>query len=313
MKIYIAFFIGLLCLSAYAQESKTIEVGTYNIRFFPCNQNGEMMKTYGIEMRYPPQGTATDTTALFNILKQLDIELLGVEEIVDPPLFGAMAKRHLGESYEFIYAPSDAWQKVGFLYDSSELELIGDPLVFWEVALGKPDRHRPALAAYFRSIPEGYDFYAVVVHLKSSPRGTDQREEQWSFLEKILNDLPSGPQNDHDIILLGDFNNVSPAGYKEFLPRVKGLNFHWMAEADTSTITSYWQPDWKKQELKGSGIDQIFISDDATAEYVPASFRIGGICGEQVESISGDFPDYYNNVSDHCPVFISFKVYPDND
>jgi len=128
-----------------------------------------MMKKYNIDLRYPPEGVASDTVLLFQMLKSLDIELLAVQEIVDPPLFRDMARRHLGPQYEFVYAPSQGWQKVGFLYNSNKLRLIGSPFIHAEVTIGKIDRLRPALRAYFKTIPDGFDFHAIVVHLKSAP------------------------------------------------------------------------------------------------------------------------------------------------
>jgi len=215
-----------------AEDSSTIEIGTLNIRFFPCNQDGEMMKKYNIEMRYPPDGPATDTTKLFEMIKEWDLEVLGIQELVDPVLFGEMAKRHLGENFDFIYAPSNAWQKVGILYNSDKIKLIGQPQIYSEVALGKMDRHRPALRAYFKSLPNGFDFHVIVVHLKSSPRGYPERKKQWEILESIMKDLPK--ENESDIILLGDFNNVSKDKYDEFLPVLEEFDYFWpVAEQDT--------------------------------------------------------------------------------
>lgn len=303
----------LISFPVIAREDDTIEVGTFNIRFFPCNQDGEMMKKYDIHMKYPPEGLSTDTTMLFDILKDLDIEILAVQEIVDPPLFGAMAKRHLGDNFEFIFAPSDIWQKVGILYDTTAVRLIGEPFIYWEVALDKPDRLRPALAAYFKSVPDGFDFHIVVVHLKSSPKYFDMRQEQWTQLEKIVYKLSEGDRKDKDIILLGDFNHVSGLGSGEFLPVIDRMDFYWTVGGDTTLITNYWRPDWKKPEIKGSAIDQIFISRDATEEFVPASLKVGAVCSEGHDLISGEFPEYYQKISDHCPVFVSFKAFPDND
>ena len=107
MKLYIiALFIFLLLVPdspIYSQATSTIEIGTFNIRFFPCNQDSQMMKSYNIIMRHPPEGAPTDTTLLFDMLEELDIEVLAVQEIVDPVLFAKMAKRHLGDNFEFIY------------------------------------------------------------------------------------------------------------------------------------------------------------------------------------------------------------------
>lgn len=304
-------FLLLLATFGFAQDSSTIEIGTFNIRFFPCNQDGEMMEKYNIEMRYPPQGPATDTTRLFQIIKDLDIEVLGVQEMVDPALFGAMAKRHLGKNYEFIYAPSNAWQKVGILYNAEKIKLIGQPQVYSEVALGRMDRHRPALRGYFKALPDGFDFHVIVVHLKASPRGFPEREKQYEFLDAILSDLPS--ENEKDIILLGDFNNVSKDKYNEFLPLIKKHHYFWpLAEKDT-LITQYWRPDWNINRIESGTIDQLFISSDTKIEYLENSTKVGGYCAGMKNEITGDFPYFYENISDHCPVYSSFSAYPDND
>jgi endonuclease/exonuclease/phosphatase family metal-dependent hydrolase len=311
--IFQIFSIVLLFVPVMAQESKTIEIGTFNIRFFPCNQDGQMMKDYDINMTYPPEGLSTDTTMLFDMLRDLDIEVLGVQEIVDPTLFGAMAKRHLGGNYKFIYAPSEIWQKVGILFDTSAVKLIGEPVTHWEVALDEPNRLRPAFSAYFKSIPNGFDFHVIVVHLKSSPKSYEMRLAQWTELEKIITNLPEQDPKDKDIILLGDFNHVSEQGVGEFLAVLDTMDFYWTIGADMTVISSYWRPDWKKPELKSSNIDQIFISRDATEEFKAASLRVGGICAEGHPEINWEFPDYYQKISDHCPVFVSFKTFPDND
>lgn len=307
----IILIVTLITASLFAQENSSIEIGTFNIRFFPCNQDGEIMKKYNIEMRRPPQGPATDTTKLFQIIKDLDIEVLGVQEIVDPALFGAMAKRHLGEQFEFIYAPSNAWQKVGILFNSKKVKLIGEPQIYSEVALGKMDRHRPALRGYFKSLPDGFDFHVIVVHLKASPRGYPQRKQQWEFLDSILNDLPT--ENESDIILLGDFNNVSKNRFKEFLPILEKNNYYWPVSESDTLKTQYWRPDWNVQRLEAGTLDQLFISSDAKFEYVENSTKIGGYCATQKEEILGEFPYFYEHISDHCPVYSSFNSVKDND
>lgn len=312
-RIFMICLILIVALQLGAQDDKNIEIGTFNIRFFPCNEDGEMMARYDIQMRYPPKGAATDTVMLFQILKDLDVEILGVQEIVDPPLFGAMAKRHLGDNYEFAYAPSKGWQKVGFLYNSYKVKLLGEPTIYNEVTIGKTDRLRPAFHAYFKAIPDGFDFHVLVVHLKASPRGYDQRKQQWEELEKILNSLPIDDRNDADIVLLGDFNNVSSDRYDEFLPIMDRLDYFWIGAEHDSLITSYWRPDWSKPEIQSSMIDQIVISADAKIEYIENSTRVGGLCAEGKRTIKGDFPDYYLKISDHCPVYSSFRAFPDDD
>ena len=105
----------LIPLFVMCREGSVIEIGTFNVEWFPCKDDGKLMKQYGIRLRYPPTGSSTNIKALFELLKNLDIELLGVQEIVDPKLFGDSAKAYLGEEFEFIYSPSGGSQKVGFL------------------------------------------------------------------------------------------------------------------------------------------------------------------------------------------------------
>jgi len=309
--LILTFFVPIWLLTA--QTYDVIEIGSFNIRFFPCNQDAGMMEKYDIQLRYPPQGSATDTTLLFNMTKNLDIEILGVQEIVDPPLFRDMAKRHLGDNFEFIYAPSKGWQKVGLLYNTDKVNLIGSPTIFNEVTLGKTDRLRPAFHGYFKTVPDGFDFHVIVVHLKAAPSGYNQRKQQWQHLESILTALPKNEQNDADIILVGDFNNVSSERYNEFLPLMNRQKYFWVGSEQKNLITNYWRPDWSKPEIQSSMIDQIVISDDAKIEYVENSTMVGGLCSKGEDIITGHFPDYYLNVSNHCPIYASFRAFPDDD
>ncbi len=308
----LSLLIVLLPLFVFAQNSTTLEVGSFNIEWFPCKDDGEMMKQYGINLRYPPEGNATDTTALFALLKELDIELLGVQEIVDTKLFGELAKRHLGEEFEFVYAPGGGDQKVGFLYDSSVLELVGTAEMYSSVQLSPDSRLRPALRGYFKTKPDGFDFHAIVLHLKASPRGWDLREQQWNALEEILSELPE-KTGDADIILVGDMNNVTDRREEEFMPLMRQLGYHWASGEAPGLPTNYWQPDWKVQRIQESAIDHIMVSGDAKVEYVENSIRVGGMCAADSAEYVDNFPDYYNNISDHCPVFATFEVGEDND
>ncbi len=307
--IFVLFLSGFV----FCQAQQTIEIGTFNIEWFPCKDDGKMMKKYGIDLRYPPQGEATDVEALFSMLKELDIELLGVQEIVDAELFARNAAKYLGGEYHFIYSPSGGSQKVGFLYNSNILELVGQPETYDEVLLKPDSRLRPAFRAYFKTKPDGFDFHAIVTHLKASPRGWDLREQQWQIIAKILADLPE-LSGDADIILLGDMNNVTNMREKEFTPLMSNLKFYWATSEIDSLPTNYWQPDWKVERIQGSAIDHIFVSDDAKIEYLENSAKVGGMCAKNLPEYKDEMiPEFYSKISDHCPVYASFRADKDND
>lgn len=311
--IAVILFSNSITYNNQGNNSEIIEIGTFNIEWFPCKDDGEMMKKYGIELRYPPKGNATDIKSLFTFLRNMDIELLAVQEIVDPLMFEDSAKKYLGEQYNFIHSPSGGSQKVGFLYDSSILKAIGNLQTYTQIALSNDSRLRPAFGAYFKVIPSGFDFHAVVVHLKASPRGWDIRKKQWQVLGDILSELPQ-KTNDEDIILLGDFNNVSKLRTAEFDTVMQKLNFFRATHEINNAYTDYWQPDYKKERIEGSMIDHIFLSADAKIEFIENSTRVGGMCAEGAFEYSGDsIPVYYETISDHCPVFASFRVDLDED
>ena len=151
------------------------------------------------------------------------------------------------------------------------------------------------------------------MHLKSSPRGWDQRKQQLEILEEILKNI-SSENNDSDIILLGDMNNVTDAREEEFLPMMERLGFYWATQELAGKPTNYWQPDWKINKIQASVIDHIFVSSDAKVEYVPTKTGVFGPCGEAIEAYEGEsIPDFYNNISDHCPAFVTFRIDQDND
>lgn len=313
-KIWIILLV-LAPLVVFSQQGQNIQVGAFNIEWFPCKDDGEMMKKYDINLRRPPEGNATNIPALFDLLKKMDIELLGVVEIVDPALLEESAQKYLGPQFKVLYAPCKGSQKIGFLYDSSVLEVLGQPEVYAEVKLDPNSWLRPAFRVYFKVKPNGMDFHAIITHLKASPGGWGKRERQWKVLEEILTKLPE-QTGDKDIVLMGDFNNVSKLGYDEFKPVMERLGFLWANSGmvDGKGYTNYWKPDYKTERIEGSLIDHIFISGDAQQEYVDKSVRTGGMCTEAEQDFEGDeIPEYYEQISDHCPIFATFRVDVDND
>jgi len=311
--LLISLFNNSTCQTKDTGKEQIIEIGTFNIEWFPCKDDGGMMKQYGINLRYPPKGESTNMKALFGLLGNLDIELLALEEIVDPQMFADSAQKYLGRQYKFIYSPAGGDQKVGFLYDSTALQLIGKPETYMQVALSNDSRLRPAFGVYFKAVPSGFDFHAIVVHLKASPRGWDLRKKQWTILEEILTNLPK-ETNDSDIVLLGDFNNVSKLRTAEFDTIMQRTGFYRATKELSEMVSNYWQPDYKKERIEGSLIDHIFISADAKIEFIENSLKVGGMCAEGALEYRGDsIPDYYQQISDHCPVYGSFRVDIDND
>ncbi len=299
----------------FAQAPAQIKVGSFNAEWFPCKDDGTMMKQYGINLRYPPTGNATDIPAMFNMLKQLDLQLLGVVEVVDTKMMAESAAKYLGKNYKFIYAPATGSQKVGFVYNASVLKLVGQPVVYSEVTLKPGSWLRPAFRADFRVLPNGMDFHAIIAHLKAAPSGWKKRDQQWRILGNILKNLKENSP-DKDIVLMGDFNNVSKNKYNEFKPLMEKLGFYWATSelVKKQFVSDYWKPDFNKERIEGSLIDQIFLSPGMMHEYEKGSTRVGGMCADGKNEYKGsEIPEYYETISDHCPVYFTLHADKDDD
>jgi len=309
------FIIWLVPVLVFSQAVKEIQVGSFNGEWFPCKDDGKMMQKYGINLHNPPTGNATDVPAMFSMLKKMNLELLGMVEIVDTKLVEESAAKYFGKNYKFIYAPSASSQKVGFIYNSSVLKLVGQPVVYNEITLKPGSWLRPAFRADFRVLPNGMDFHAIIAHLKAAPSGWKKREQQWRMMGKILDNLQKNSP-DKDIVLMGDFNNVSKFKYDEFKPLMAKLGFYWATSelVKKHFVSDYWKPDYTKERIEGSLIDQIFISKGMMNEYETQSTRVGGMCADGKNEYEGaDIPEYYETISDHCPVFITLRADKDDD
>ena len=113
---------------------------------------------------------------------------------------------------------------------------------------------------------------------------------------------------------MGDMNNVTEAGEKEFTPMMERLGYYWATQELDGKPTNYWKPDWKVKRIQASTIDQIFVSGDARVEYISHKTGVFGPCAAGIDSYEGaDIPGYFSSISDHCPVFATFRVDQDND
>ena len=45
--IFVLFLSGFV----FCQAQQTIEIGTFNIEWFPCKDDGKMLKKYGIDLK----------------------------------------------------------------------------------------------------------------------------------------------------------------------------------------------------------------------------------------------------------------------
>lgn len=282
----------------------SLRIGTFNIRNFPCNTNCECLKEFRFEHCKRPDSLPTDWRRLGHEIRALRPDVLAVNEILNPDRLQRFAEESLGASSRFVHSRDGGEHKLGFLYDSSAIELVGQwsfARLFTEIrAREHPEecvrglRHlRPAFACHFRVRGSKFDFIAVALHLKSGPCAS-VRQAQWRIMERIVDRLA---EKDSDIIILGDFNDKKRRE-RDFDLFCQTKGFSVATEGISCTVLG---------RDEGVVFDHILVSREALKLLVPGSVRVGGACRQGCEP-NAFFKAYKNLVSDHCPVLAEIRT-----
>lgn len=252
--------------------------------------------TWNIE-NFPKASTQTiDDVA--QIIKDLDIDLFGVEEIASVRSFNDMMAELPGwksvlsnDTYS-----NGAYQKTGILYKSDFISVSNVKNIFEDDWYAFP---RPPLEAYVTVKDlEGikFDFNIIVLHLKAKG-GKDNEARRKSACEKlseyIKNEISAGA--DPDFIVLGDWNDQlnDPPETNVFTSFLNDPNLFLFLTLNIKNQYSYISSTYK------SLIDHILITQDAEQEY--------GQGTSKVLYLDQEYLSYVSNVSDHRPVMARFN------
>jgi endonuclease/exonuclease/phosphatase family metal-dependent hydrolase len=280
-----------------------LRLAAWNIRNFP----------YDDRPQYPDLGyfRHTNICDLEQVLKGLDADVLGVEEIREPQRFERILRASgKGREYRAVFsAGGGRWgQHVGIAWDQERLRLAAQPQEVKEVALD--DTLRPALAAYLRSThPDGVDLTVVEVHLRAGPRGYDERLEQYRRLATWVNGWVQ-KVGDEDVVVQGDFNTTGPPG---------GTAADELAAADqilggaglrrlvnTTGCSEYWEGPGKPDGVQIPGLlDQVYVRglQELDRDVPLQSWLHCFLAGcQQLISRPGHEDGTFWDVSDHCPL-----------
>jgi endonuclease/exonuclease/phosphatase family metal-dependent hydrolase len=278
-----------------------IRIGTFNIRMFPCNENCECIKLHGYRHCVERGRPTTDLRRLADTIITLKPDILAVNEILNPDRLARFAVEHLGPEWRFVHAHEGGRQKVGFLYDSSVVRLLGrkaysqiftalTPEEHSPLCFKAGDRLRPAFACRFQVAGTGLDFFAVVLHLKPG-ECSSVRRAQWRIMEQVVDELA---KVDSDIVILGDFNDDG-RGERDFSEFCRRKKFTLVTDAISCTHSM------------GSSPDNILVSEAAAMAFHKESVRVGGPCARSCGR-TALWRAYLNRVSDHCPVVAEFRA-----
>lgn len=268
-------------------KSETFEVSTWNIENFGSDSDA-------------PDSDELQLANALQVIRTVDADLYGVQEINDRALFQALADSL--PDYRGFLAPFTSFtavqQRTGFLYRTTVIDSVSAGLLF--TSGNNPFGPTWANGRW----PFGFTFdatignetrriSAVVIHAKAIQTAEDRnrRMADSELLKTFLDDNWA----DRNVILLGDYNddvdvsnvNNQPSPYANFVSdsdnyRVVTAS---LSERGIATISG------------GSTIDHIMISNELYDEYFEGT--------ERTENVSY-IGSYVSTTSDHFPVWMRF-------
>ena len=260
-------------------QADRLEIATWNIENFPKAGNQ----------------TINDVA---QIIKDLDIDLIGVQEIASVRSFNELLNQldgWQGVLSNDTYGNGN-YQKTAILYKTDFISISAVKNIFENDGYAFP---RPPLEAYVQIKDlEGvkFDFNMIVLHLKASGGSENEarrKEAIKDLTQYIKSEIAQGA--DPDFVVLGDWNDAltDTGSTNVFLPMLNDpQTFMFLTEKLTNQF-SYISNTFK------SLIDHIMITADAQTEYGQ------GEC--KVLYLDRQYLSYPNNVSDHRPVMACFK------
>jgi endonuclease/exonuclease/phosphatase family metal-dependent hydrolase len=270
-------------------RSATFEAVTWNIENFGSDSDA-------------PDSDALQLAGALEVMRTIDADLYGVQEIADEALFRALVDSLDG--YRGFLAPFTSFtavqQRTGFVYKMATIDSVSSGLLF--TSGDNPFGPTWANGRW----PFGFTFdatidgetrrvSAVVIHAKATQSVEDRnRRERDSELLKSYLDANWDERN---VIVLGDFNddidesnvNSLPSPYANFTSDADDWRFVTASLSDREVPT----------QSGGTTIDHILISNELFDEYF--------IGTERAENVSyvGSF---LSTVSDHYPVWVRFDL-----
>ena len=234
--------------------------------------------------------------AAFAEIAGLDASFVGVQEISDPGLFAATARRTLGSAWHFVHVDSGP---AGARFASHHIGLLVDTARYRVVSIAARDelrlggRHKPALEAVLRPRADAPDLRVFVLHLKSGSEGRDVRARQLAALADVVRRARAEHPRDR-IVVLGDFNATAD-GDRTDIARVAARTDLVWATRDLA-CSAFWDRD---DGCPRSRLDHVITW------AAPATVRAAGACATEGCDWQASCPLYADQVSDHCPVVVT--------
>lgn len=295
-KLFLSLAIIMVSNSVYAE----IKVATYNIR------------TFDVKNSY------TNKVELKKNLTQLKADLITVEEIVNAVSFKNFIKNEFKNYKVHLSSCGGAGnQKIGFVYRKDKFilkQVIEDNRLSVPKTLGKKTgcgRLRPALIGIFSEVKTKEEFVVIGLHLKAGGRASsyERRAKQYDIVSEIVEELRLA--NHKNIIMMGDLNTTGflamDQDYTNFkdLLRTTGMT----TSSRNIGCTAYWAGSNRSDNVEESSVLDHILYPANFLGFKASKVELHSFC-KQVQckySSSSELGTSYKEVSDHCPVSMTFR------
>lgn len=246
--------------------------------------------TWNIE-NYPKSGQTKENVS--SLLKQLDLDLIAVEEISDEAALRELTATLPG--FDCLLSPDkgnpDMPQNVGFIYRKANMEVVESQPLFVKENFAFP---RAPLMVRFKMKDDSSDVVAIAVHLKAF--GDDKSQTRREIANRQLEEFVSEYRKTNDkarIVVMGDFNERVDAEDSRdvFNP--------WLLKSESYQMLT------EGPALRG---DYSFISSNRRSliDHIIASNNFH-LEEPQIPKLQTVVPRYESNVSDHLPVMTRLR------
>ena len=288
MKFLLTWALALTTLSAQA-----LTIGAYNIRNFDYDER------YRI---------TTNKPELANIIKQINVDVLSVEEIHDTAKWDEFVANALpGFGTEVSRCGGDHGQRLGFLYNTKTVEMLSfneDLSISNPGGPGTCDSgSRPLAIALFQIKATKQRFFGMTAHLKSGNNGSAKREKQFQVIKNIINELKA-KTGVKDFYFAGDLNTTEYSNkgtdYAQLTKVVRDLGMVNLTER--VGCTAYWWGGTDDGVENPTTLDHV-IATPGLLKIQPQPLVYGHCAKVQCRQAKvKDLGISYEGVSDHCPI-----------
>lgn len=302
MKLSIFILSSFLVIQAQA----AVRVATYNIRNFDYDQRSN---------------TPTNKNHLSKILKEINFDILAVQEINKRSIFASMIDENFGSRYQTYLSECGGAheQHLGFVVDGSKFDVIKFEEDMRTANVNAPEHQqysecytgsRPLAVIKLQYKKSKIKIAAIAVHLKSGGRQNNikKRFKQIKKIMELKSELKAIGYS--QVMIMGDFNTT------EFINQTRSMkdqfqrqlvNSELVNQTQDLTCTAYWWGQRDDNYNYPSHLDHIITSDVLRTSGAPKVYGHCKIlkCAQAHES---QMQISFDEVSDHCPISIEVDL-----